>query len=98
MSQQTLRRAATHQAKDMTSTTTDPGASSPVVMEPPGSRGAWLRWGFGFAITFSLLLVAPTRLTVVWMAHSAREPRLAWLFVISLAVTVALTWNLAETL
>ncbi len=72
---------------------------SPSVLATPVAGGrAQARWGLALAITFSALLIAPTRLIVVHMAHSAREPRLAWLFVISLAITALLTWKLGPRL
>jgi len=37
-------------------------------------------------------------LMIVWMARSAREPRLMLLFVAAMAATIALTWNLGSSL
>ncbi|HVJ67137.1 MAG TPA: PQQ-binding-like beta-propeller repeat protein [Caulifigura sp.] len=59
---------------------------------------AKIRWWAAFLITFSVLLVAPTRLVIVRMAHSAWEPRLAWLFVLALAGSIVLTWNLGASM
>jgi len=79
----------------MNQMTSDPAANAAL----PGSRKwAWARWGVALAITFSVLLVAPTRLVIVWMASSARESRLALLLLVALAATLALTWNLAKSL
>jgi len=75
----------------------DPAAASPAVA-PESRRLAHFRWGLALAVTFSMLLVAPTRLVIVWMASSAREMRLAGLFLVALAVTMWLTWNLGPAL
>ncbi|WP_197453882.1 PQQ-binding-like beta-propeller repeat protein [Caulifigura coniformis] len=75
--------------------TSDPTA---VAVAPGSPKLAWARWGLAFALTFSVLLVAPTRLVIVWMANSARESGLALLFLVVLAATSAVTWNLAKSL
>lgn len=75
----------------------DPATTSPAVA-PESRRLGHLRLGLALALTFSVLLVAPTRLVIVWMASSARETRLAWLFLVALAVTLLLTWNLGAAL
>lgn len=62
----------------------------------PGT--AAIRWWLAFALTFSVLLVVPTRLTIVWMASSVHETQLALLFIALLATTTALTWNLSASL
>lgn len=78
--------------------TSDSAANNPVDMVPRASQLARWRWGLAFALTFSVLLVAPTRLIIIWMANSAPEYRLRQLFVLTLAATIALTWNLAASL
>jgi outer membrane protein assembly factor BamB len=79
-------------------TTNDATANTPVEHSPRVRQLAGWRWGLAFALTFSVLLIAPTRLVVVWMASSARETGLAVLFVMTLAATIVLTWNLAASL
>ncbi|OAI56013.1 hypothetical protein AYO47_09315 [Planctomyces sp. SCGC AG-212-M04] len=79
-------------------TMSDSPANNPVDTAPRPRQLAGWRWGLAFALTFSVLLVAPTRLIVVRMANSARERRLEQFFVLALAATILLTWNLAASL
>ena len=76
----------------------DSPANNPVATAPRLRQLAGWRWGLAFALTFSVLIIAPTRLIIVRMANSARERRVEQFFVLALAATFLLTWNLAASL